>query len=197
MARKKPNANIPKGKRNPRDKRQNSKPQYDRKPSEREMTDSDTMRKSDYSNDPRWWSRTGQIAINATNISTYTPIGIPMDLQFINNFTPTGILKLEYQPCFGDINSPTHPINVVARDLYDFINARNSRSSSYDPNDLMLYIIGVANAWVFHAWVRRVVGMYNTYSMLNRYWWDPVLASMGVAPISSTSTITDWVDLAS
>jgi hypothetical protein len=140
--------------------------------------------------------RTGALAINATNISTYTPIGVPMDSVFFQDWTPCGILKLEYIPHFGDINSPTHPLNVVARDLYDFVNARNSRSSSYDPADLMLYVIGVANAWVYHSWVRRVVGMYNTYSMLNRYWWDPVMATMGVEPISGSATITDWVDLA-
>lgn len=205
MAQRKPNDSKSKGanykskrskSKKPFDKRDDSKSSRDNSSIKEEVSDTGTITKSGYSNDPAWWSRTGALAINATNISTYTPIGIPMDLMTSEDFVPTGIMRLDYVPCFGDIYSPTHPINVVARDLYDFINARNSRSSAYDPNDLMLYVIGVANAWVIHAWVRRVVGMYNTYSMLNRYWWDPVLASMGVEPITTTSTITDWVDLA-
>lgn len=151
---------------------------------------------SNYSNDPGWWNRAGNLTQLATNISTEIPIGIQLDTDMLQHWTPSGVLKLEYAPCFGDIDSPTHPFNVIARSLYDFINSRNSRSSQYDPSDLILYIIAVANAWSLHAWIRRIVGMYNTFSPMNRYWWDSVLATMGVAPISQTDDIDNWVSVA-
>lgn len=160
------------------------------------MDDRDTMVKSGYSNDPRWYDKCGILTKDATNISTLNPTGIPLDCGIVGKYTPAGIMRLDYIPHFGDIQDRTHPINVVARQLYDYVNARNSRSSSYDPTDLMFYCIGVANAWSIHAWILRVVGMYNTFSRSNYYWWDPVLETMGVAPISSTNSINAWASLA-
>lgn len=160
------------------------------------MDDRDTMVKSGYSNDPRWYDKCGILTKDATNISTLNPTGIPLDCGIIGNYTPTGIMRLDYIPHFGDIKDRTHPLNVVARQLYDYVNARNSRSSSYDPTDLMFYCIGVANAWSLHSWILRVVGMFNTFSRSNYYWWDPVMETMGVAPINSTNSINDWASLA-
>lgn len=65
-----------------------------------------------------------------------------------------------------------------------------------DPTDLMFYCIGVANAWSVHSWILRVVGMYNTFSRSNYYWWDPVLETMGVSRITSTNSINAWASLA-
>lgn len=160
------------------------------------MDDRDTMVKSGYSNDPRWYDKCGILTKDATNISTLNPTGIPLDCGIVGKYTPTGIMRLDYIPHFGDINDRTHPLNVVARQLYDYVNARNSRSSSYDPTDLMFYCIGVANAWAIHSWILRVVGMFNTFSRSNYYWWDPVMETMGVAPISTTNSINAWASLA-
>jgi hypothetical protein len=180
-------------KKDPRSRRNANSRGYDD-----EKNSSGAITKSGYSNDPNWYKRDGVLAIDSSNISTYTPIGVPYNVMMKGNveFTPSGILRLDYLPHFGDIDGPTHPLMLVARDLYDFVNARNSRSSSYDPSDLMLYCIAVANAWVLHAAVRRIVGMFNTYSVLNRYWWDSVLETMNIAPISATNGITQWVNLA-
>lgn len=160
------------------------------------MDDRDTMVKSGYSNDPRWYDKCGILTKDATNISTLNPTGIPLNCGIVGRYTPSGIMRLDYIPHFGDINDRTHPLNVVARQLYDYVNARNSRSSSYDPTDLMFYCIGVANAWSVHSWILRVVGMFNTFSRSNYYWWDPVMETMGVAPISSTNSINAWASLA-
>lgn len=160
------------------------------------MDDRDTMVKSGYSNDPRWYDKCGILTKDATNISTLNPTGIPLDCGIIGNYTPSGIMRLDYIPHFGDIKDRTHPLNVVARQLYDYVNARNSRSSSYDPTDLMFYCIGVANAWSVHSWILRVVGMFNTFSRSNYYWWDPIMETMGIAPISTTNSINAWASLA-
>lgn len=160
------------------------------------MDDRDTMVKSGYSNDPRWYDKCGILTKDATNISTLNPTGIPLDCGIVGKYTPSGIMRLDYIPHFGDIKDRTHPLNVVARQLYDYVNARNSRSSSYDPTDLMFYCIGVANAWSIHSWILRVVGMFNTFSRSNYYWWDPVMETMGVAPISTTNSINAWASLA-
>lgn len=205
-----PNLGKGKGKRRPFPKKQNGKMedsrinrsqssknrQSDDRGYSPKMDDRDTMVKSGYSNDPRWYDKCGILTKDATNISTLNPTGIPLDCGIVGKYTPSGIMRLDYIPHFGDINDRTHPLNVVARQLYDYVNARNSRSSSYDPTDLMFYCIGVANAWSVHSWILRVVGMFNTFSRSNYYWWDPVMETMGIAPISTTNSINAWASLA-
>lgn len=151
---------------------------------------------SPYSNDPSWWENNNGLTAAATNIGTRTPIGYLLDYGILGEFTPTGIMRLDYVPCFGTFGSVVDGVNVAAKNLYNKINAQNSRSSSYDPNDLAIYIIAVANAWVLHSWLRRLIGTINSYSAQNRYWYDPLLDSMHVAPIDETNDITKWINLA-
>lgn len=151
---------------------------------------------SPYSNDPGWWENNNGLTAAATNIGTRTPIGYLLDYGILGEFTPTGILRLDYAPCFGTIDSVTDGVNVAAKNLYNKINAQNSRSASYDPNDLAIYIIAVANAWVLHSWLRRLIGTINSYSAQNRYWFDPLLETMHVVPIDETNDITRWINLA-
>lgn len=151
----------------------------------------------EYSNDPGWYTRSGLLTRNASNISTYLPIGDMLSNTILGrDFTPAGIARYDYMPCFGDISGPTHSINYVARLLYTVVNSKNSRNDRYDPSDLMTYILGVANAWALHSVVLRLIGMFNTYSVLNRYWWQDVMRTMGFAPITATNDINHWVTLA-
>lgn len=151
----------------------------------------------EYSNDPGWYTRSGLLTRNASNISTYLPIGDMMSNTILQrDFTPAGIARYDYMPCFGDVSGPTHSINYVARLLYTVVNSKNSRNDRYDPSDLMTYVLGVANAWVLHSVVLRMIGMFNTYSVLNRYWWQDVMRTMGFSPIDATNDINHWVTLA-
>lgn len=151
----------------------------------------------EYSNDPSWYTRSGLLTRNAANISTYLPIGDMMSNTILGrDFTPAGIARYDYMPCFGDISGPTHSINYVSRLLYTVVNSKNSRNDRYDPSDLMTYVLGVANAWALHSVILRIIGMFNTYSVLNRYWWQDVMKTMGFAPIDATNDINHWVTLA-
>lgn len=152
----------------------------------------------DVANDPAWWMKTGQLAKDASSISTFNATGaktasIEKGRKY---YTPAGVLRIDYIPYFGDIDSPVDAINVASKVMYDLVNSKNSRNPSYDPSDLMLYTIAVANAWVVHSWVQRIVGMFNTFSSVNRYWWVPLAQTMGVAPISTQNDIITWRNLA-
>lgn len=149
-------------------------------------------------NDIKYWNGAGQLYVDATTISTFSALGAKHVSPFYNKpyYSPTGICRFDYVPFFGDINTSIHPINTTAKIMYNAINSKNSRMPSYDPSDLMIYIIAVAQAWSVHAWVRRLCGMFNTFSVVNRYWWEPICRSMGVAPISTDNDIVTWRNLA-
>lgn len=188
-----------------KNQKKNTKKGYDRQSKRSDSSRSDkpvpdnqdnTTKISEYSNDPGWWENNNGLTENATNIGTRTPIGYPLDYGFLGEFTPTGILRLDYAPCFGSFSTVVDAVNVAAKNLYNKINAQNSRSSSYDPNDLAIYIIAVANAWTLHSWLRRLIGAINSYSAQNRYWFDPLLESMHVVPVTETNDVTKWINLA-
>lgn len=149
-------------------------------------------------NDVSWWNGAGQLFMDATNISTFDALGARHNSALFNTqyYSPTGVARFDYLPFFGDVESSTHPINTTAKIMYDVINAKNSRNPSYDPSDLMIYVIAVAQAWSLHAWVQRICGMFGTFSVINRYWWLPITESMGIAPISTDNDIVKWRNLA-
>jgi hypothetical protein len=146
------------------------------------------------------WMAVGQLAIDATNISTFNSAGAKnppiIGTAAAPAYTPAGVMRLDYVPYFGVVDSTIDPINVSAKNMYDIVNAKNSRNPSYDPSDLMIYCISVANAWGIWSFVRRLIGMYCTFSPINRYWWQPVLHTMGIDPISVSNDITAWRNVA-
>lgn len=150
------------------------------------------------SNAPEWWMSVGQLATESTNISTFNAAGAPelSPVYTKAEWTPSGIMRLDYIPYFGVVNDVTHPINIAAKQIYDWVNSKNSRNPSYDPVDIFMYVVAVANAWSLHSFVRRICGMYGTFSSTNRYWWRAVLQSMDIAPIDTDNDITAWRNLA-
>lgn len=150
------------------------------------------------SNAPEWWMSVGQLATESTNISTFNAAGAPeiSPVYSKSEWTPSGIMRLDYIPYFGIVNDVTHPINIAAKQIYDWVNSKNSRNPSYDPVDIFMYVVAVANAWSLHSFVRRICGMYGTFSATNRYWWRAVLESMNIAPIDTDNDITAWRNLA-
>lgn len=168
-----------------------------RKP--RNQSDSSPTSGADrYANDPAWWMKQGQLAKDAATFSTFNATGAPYKGFEMGRpvFTPAGIARYDYIPFFGDIDSVVHPLNVSAKLMYDMVNAKNSRNSSYDPSDLMLYTVCVANAWVIHSFIQRIVGFYTTFDPMNRYWWVPLMESMGVSHVSVQHDIVAWRNLA-
>lgn len=149
-------------------------------------------------NDPAWWNKTGQLAKDTSTFSTNAAIG-SKQIGFeagVPYYTPAGLMRMDYIPFFGSINDVTHPINMAARQMYDFINSKNSRNASYDPSDLMVYVIAIASAWSLHAWIKRLIGIYNVFSALNHYWPDEIMRFMNVKRISTHDDIVTWRNVA-
>lgn len=150
------------------------------------------------SNDPAWWNRTGQIAKDSASFAFQGANGAQLRGFEAGRpyFTAPGVMVLDYVPTLGTVRGATHPVNVAARLLYDKVNSKNSRTPSYDPSDLEVYIIALANAWSLHSWTRRVVGTYNTFDPENRYWPKALRSAMGCAPDLSDQLIVAWRQVA-
>lgn len=80
-----------------------------------------------------------------------------------------GIASLHVYPTVGTSVNATDPINVASQSVYSFVRHANSGHSNYDPADLMLYILAMANMYSFLVWCQRLYGYALTYDQRNRY----------------------------
>lgn len=139
-------------------------------------SDEDTSRSS---NDPAWYAAnpillrdaasypfsfvTGASNIhdpsvwNDTNIETRPVLQVP------------GIASFHIYPTVGTAMNATDPINVASQSVYSFVRHANSGHSNYDPADLMIYIMAMANMYSFLVWCQRLYGYALTYDQRNRY----------------------------
>lgn len=161
---------------------------------DREMVD---RPENKVTNSPDFWMGLGQYSQDVSRISTLQPIGSKLPAPWSRKvfWTPSGVARFDYLPFFGTVDTAVDAINIAAKKLYDEINSKNSRNPSYDPSDLMIYVIAVANAWAIHSFVKRIVGMYNTFIPINKYWWNTVANSMSISEISTQEDIIKWRNL--
>lgn len=132
-------------------------------------------------NDPSWYSIDNQLINNAGQISFFNPAGSQIHALGYNGIAVPGVMGLAMTPTAGVNNNAFSPINVAAKRLYDRINYKNSRNFTYESSDLMIYVFTTASAYAYHAFLKRIYGILNTYSTTNWYIPDALLYSMGVA----------------
>lgn len=98
----------------------------------------------------------------------------------INNQAIPGALVYYYQPSVGSPQDANAPINVAARNIYSFVRHANSGHTNYDAPDLMLYLIAMDSVYMYHSFMKRILGLLFDYSTLNRYYPESLIMSMGV-----------------
>lgn len=133
-------------------------------------------------NDPAWYATNPVIKQQITKASFFNATGDMLNVpgldQTYNTGVP-GIMRIQYVPTFGYANSATDPLNAIANNMYTYINSRNSRNTSYDPNDLMLYLICVDSAMIFLGMMRRIYGTLNFAYSQNRYLPEALVSAVG------------------
>lgn len=124
------------------------------------------------SNDPNWYMNNDVLKRQIASIPTGYPTGSPLSLEgWLSSTTSAmpGVMRINYVPTYGYGHNNTDPLNIAARNLYTYINSRNSRNASYEANDLMIYIMCVDSANMFHSFMKRLYGVLNLANVRNRY----------------------------
>lgn len=125
-----------------------------------------------FENDKSWYNRFQDLVKNFANFNFRVPVGT------VNNFGILGpdadrfpgVMSLFFYPTAGDkADGLSSPLNMAANRLYQFVRFENNGSSAYDRGDLMLYLLAMDSGYMFYAWMRRLYGLLNSYSNMNRY----------------------------
>ena len=147
----------------------------------KEMNDNN---KGVVTNSPTWYSQYPEMLTSAGTYNFSTPVGLPINVgptlggkdEFI---AVPGIARLNTTPFPGISKDVNSPINIQAKRLYTYMRAKRSGSSSYDPADVMLYVLAVDSAYNLYCAVKRILGTIGMASMNNRYYPEMVCSACG------------------
>lgn len=159
-------------------------------PDDREATDYHSGKPNDW----RWYAQNEQLV---RDYASY-PFGAPLGKLF-NEWSTwnqgtafPGIMSLEFMPSVGYADSETAPINMAMRRLYSFVRHANSGASNYDAPDLMLYMICVDSAIMFHEYLKRAYGVMRDYTEWNRYYPKALIKAMRMDFDSLEENLNDF-----
>lgn len=150
----------------------------------------------DSANDISWWNHNPDLTRSAGNLSFNNPLGAPINLG--NGSAPItvpGIMRLNFAPAIGVSTRQTDVVNVAANNIYSWVRHANSGHANYEAPDYMMFLLSVDTAYMFHAWMCRVYGIANTYSITNRYIPKSLLTALGVDADDVVSNLADLLFL--
>lgn len=145
-------------------------------------------------NDPAWYAQNAQLMADYASFPFGTPLGMtmPPSLGYAGKTAIPGIMAFYYVPTIGAATTETDPINIAARNIYSFVRHANSGHSNYDSPDLMLYLLAMDSIYMFHAYMKRLLGVVLDYTPLNRYYPAALITAMGVDPDDLRAHIADF-----
>lgn len=149
--------------------------------------------KSD-ANDPMWYAENAQLLSDYASFPFGAPLGTNLfpTLPLQQNIAAPGIMSLYYIPTLGNAKVETDPINIAMRNIYTYVRHANSGHSNYDAPDLMMYLMAMDSALMYHSFLKRVYGVIMDYTPTNRYYPLALIRAMGVDPDDLRSHISDF-----
>lgn len=151
-------------------------------------------------NDTEWYIPNDQLAKDVAQASMYTANGRPVLQNFTTNTsddpvymnrTPVatpGIMALRTMITWGDGNT----LNTAGKLLYSWLQQKTGRTPAYDHTDLLMYLVAMDSAYSCYAWMARLYGIINKYSLTDRYTPDALILANGVNPSSLRASLADF-----
>lgn len=188
-----------------RTNRRGGKPQTKSKGSSKfaeDAEDKDLKREKKPGNDPAWYASNPEIMRDAasypfsynTGATEIHDASVWTDsaIEFHPADQIAGVCSLKVHPVVGTAHYATDPVNVAAQSVYSFVRHANSGHSNYDPADLMIYILAMANMYSFLVWAERLYGYALTYDQRNRYLPNELISTNNVQVSSLIDNLANF-----
>lgn len=146
-----------------------------------------------------WYNKYPEYTDYAGTLPFGTPLGQTLNLatdtsKALNLNQPIpGICTLEFYPTIGYSSNRNSPINRSAIRWYSALRKLQKASGDYDSQDAMMAYVAVDSLAMFHEIGKRIIGIANNNSVLNRYVPEGLLAAQYVDPIDVRNNIADWI----
>lgn len=168
-------------------------------------------------NDPEWYMTDPQILMDAASIPFSHPmgesfrLGTDLSLSYVqyengqasiphsrinavnaNSGAVAGICSLVIKPSIGFTDAWTDPANVAATTFYTHVRYATSGRKNYDPVDLMIYGLAMADIYSFIFWCKRLYSYAFMYSQTNKYLARELIRANGVNPDNLTANLANF-----
>lgn len=143
-----------------------------------------------YFNDPSWLDHNPALTRDAASIGFYQRIGRPElvngttegSLQIKGEVTSPGLLTLYYVPTVGVAETQGDTVNLAAHQISSFMRTQISGSRSYEPADVMMYILALSSIYDAINAGARMYYFSQSYNAWNLHAPTAYLEAMGVDP---------------
>lgn len=137
-------------------------------------------------NDPNWYFSNTMLAEQISNFSFNQFVGVPVDLggSRINAKYVIPSIAVGYLwPSAGWVplvDPQRAGINVAGFKLYTELSARNSKTTSYAPQDVTILILALGSVLTMYSYMKRVFGISLVYNMRNRMYAKGLAEALGI-----------------
>lgn len=140
-------------------------------------------------NDVSWYAQNAQLLADAASIPysnalgpavTRNNAGFAHSSVVSTTNTIPGLCAYRIMPIPGIGKDALDPVTVAARNVYSFVRHQNSGHSNYDAPDLMMYMLGMDQAYIWWSFMVRLYGVARLYTQKNRYYPSVLIKAMGV-----------------
>lgn len=147
---------------------------------ERDIRDKESYTE-DKSNDVTWYARNPEMLRAAASYGFSQTTGqnvYGQNATSAANFKSVpGLMTVLWTPTIGGAGN--YPIQQAKESMYSETVHANSRTKSYDSNDLMILVLAGANVFSFMANVIRMYGVMRLYDQRNQYFPQAFVSAMG------------------
>lgn len=146
-------------------------------------------------NDVSWYALNDQMLKDSASLPFTYPTGHPVaglakyffgsevGKSTNGNFNALGmpgIMRLNVVTTIGEADSETAAVNVAAKKIYADIRYKVSGGRTYEPADVMMFILAMDQIYSAWTWMMRVYGLVNRYSQENKYLGDALIKAQGI-----------------
>lgn len=149
-------------------------------------------------NDISWYNNNEQLLKDTASFPFTAGTGYPVEgtkelvYAFTENYPAVqkpcrvisvpGIMALNVTTGIGNSYDMNSPVNIAAKRIFYQIRSKVTKSTGYEPADVMMYILAVDQVLSLWAWLVRCYGVVNTFVQQNRYMGDTLLKAMQMEP---------------
>lgn len=143
--------------------------------------------KSSKTNDPSWYAYNEALLRDSASVAFGWPVGNRIDFDH-NDFRTSkgayesvpGIMVFDVLPTIGGSYDRYSAVNVASRNIYSFVRHANAGHSNYDAPDLMMYLLAMDSVYSMYAYLVRLYGVLQLYTVYNRYYPNALVTGMKV-----------------
>lgn len=144
------------------------------------------------SNPYAWYANFPNYSKDVATLAFGLPVGQAVPLNDSDFVSAAGVMGLYFTPTIGVSDDLTSPVNRQTTRLFTYLRSIQRAGSDYDGADVMMYLMGIDSLYTYWAYLRRLYGIAQLFTPVNKYYPRRLLQAMGVDPDDICSNLANF-----